>query len=633
MKRSYRFLSKLGTAALVGGTALALPMSGNAVTVTPPATVVNGFVNYQLGSLASEYCPDPNSPCQNIAAEPAIRADKFGNFFGSSENGLGGGTEAWKSIDGGLHYVHLPSPNEVSNSVFPISTAGGDTDLATASAKNEFGIYNVYVASLELSNVAVSTSTDGGHAWQTNDGSAHNIGNDREWIAADGAHKVCISYRDAAGAQIHLDCSYNGGQVPVIGSTFTQPSVAITTDNVPYLGTDFAIGNLMIDQNSNLGDPARNADIVYQTFSSIEPTAEDVACVTLGTCGLHVVWMAVSMDGGRTFTNHVVYDNPNHAVSYGHQFVNVSVDQAGNVYSFFNDNHNLFYSFSTNHGVSWSSPVKVNGPPSNTAIFPWSAAGDAGKVDVVWYGTSYYDGMHAPDAYPTSADWYVYFAQNLHATTVSSTFSQVRASPIVHKGGVCEGGISCTGNRDLYDDFGVAARPTTGLASIIYSDDQFDQFNTAFQTNCTAGQNNSGACDHTSIATQTTGAGIFGGGGGGGGGGCREADGGGDMAGTKTGTAHASFDADGCKDGDVNQVEANDPGAGEHFKSSQVQSVQFDDVAHSVTLSGTGISHGRSVNFQMVAVNNGALPGTVFLTLDDGYTLAGTLINGTITLN
>ena len=85
MKRSYRFLSKLGTAALVGGTALALPMSGSAVTVTPPATVVNGFVNYQLGSLASEYCPDPNSPCQNIAAEPAIRADKFGNFFGSSE--------------------------------------------------------------------------------------------------------------------------------------------------------------------------------------------------------------------------------------------------------------------------------------------------------------------------------------------------------------------------------------------------------------------------------------------------------------------------------------------------------------------------------------------------------------------
>lgn len=61
-------------------------------------------------------------------------------------------------------------------------------------------------------------------------------------------------------------------------------------------------------------------------------------------------------------------------------------------------------------------------------------------------------------------------------------------------GGVCEGGVSCTGNRDLFDDFGIAASPTTGLASIVYSDDQ---------------PGNTGASDHTSIATQTSGSGIF----------------------------------------------------------------------------------------------------------------------------
>jgi hypothetical protein len=61
--------------------------------------------------------------------------------------------------------------------------------------------------------------------------------------------------------------------------------------------------------------------------------------------------------------------------------------------------------------------------------------------------------------------------------------------------------------------------------------------------------------------------------------------------------------------------------------------VAFDDVAHSVTLFGTGLSNGKPVNFQMVAVDNGLLPGTVFLTLDDGYTLSGTLINGFVTLN
>src|SRR5207245_9524447 len=72
-----------------------------------------------------------------------------------------------------------------------------------------------------------------------------------------------------------------------------------------------------------------------------------------------------------------------------------------------------------------------------------------------------------------SAAWYVYFAQNLQATTNPANFTQVAATPIIHYGGVCESGVSCTCNRDLYDDFGVAASPTTGLASIIYSNDQY----------------------------------------------------------------------------------------------------------------------------------------------------------------
>ena len=82
------------------------------------------------------------------------------------------------------------------------------------------------------------------------------------------------------------------------------------------------------------------------------------------------------------------------------------------------------------------------------------------------------------------------------------------ASPIVHFGGVCESGVTCTGNRDLYDDFGVAASPTTGLASIIYSDDQFHS-GAPNSSGCDASTSNSGTCDHTAIATQTSGSGIF----------------------------------------------------------------------------------------------------------------------------
>ena len=47
---------------------------------------------------------------------------------------------------------------------------------------------------------------------------------------------------------------------------------------------------------------------------------------------------------------------------------------------------------------------------------------------------------------------------------------------------------------------------------------------------------------------------------------------------------------------------------------------------------GLGVSNGKPVIFQMVAVDNGLLPGTIFLSLDDGYTLIGTLLNGAVIL-
>jgi hypothetical protein len=136
-------------------------------------------------------------------------------------------------------------------------------------------------------------------------------------------------------------------------------------------------------------------------------------------------------------------------------------------------------------------------------------AGTAGKLDIVYYGTSYHDGATVPDNYPASAAWIVYFAQNLDATSAKGSFSQVAASPIVHYGGVCESGIACTGNRDLYDDFGVAANPQTGLASIVYTDDQYrsDAANVP-SSSCTAAATNTGSCVHTSIATQVSGKGI-----------------------------------------------------------------------------------------------------------------------------
>jgi hypothetical protein len=494
------------------------------------ATPVRGssgfkFSTFELGrfDVSGITCPGTISYCWNVNAEPQIRADRAGNFYASSEflprtancsNGLDlvnpqcGGTGAWRSSDGGLHYTTLAPPNALSFTSNTLSPYGGDTDLATAPQKNVNGFYNVYVSSLErasgpLLTVAVSTSQDQGKTWLINPTAAQIPFNDRPWIAADGTGKVCLAYHNIATTfDILVSCSFDGGV------TFSQVASAIDASHACNAEFNNQIGNIAIDPNSHA---------IYQAFAGINCTTSDISCDEFADC-THVAYVAVSLDGGLTFTDHVVYDNPipssnpiNPHGSLDHQFVNISIDTAGNLYVVFSDNHNVFYSFSTNSGKTWSPTIQVNHAPSNTAIMPWSSAGSPGRLDIVWYGTSYFDGKNVPDNYPMSASWYVYFAQNLNSLSTSSSFTQAPATHVIHYGGVCEGGVSCTGNRDLFDDFGVAASPTTGLASIVYTDDQYVNSPTEpASPTCTPSETNLGPCDHTDIATQTSGTGIFG---------------------------------------------------------------------------------------------------------------------------
>src|SRR5213076_2594332 len=156
-------------------------------------------------------------------------------------------------------------------------------------------------------NVTVSTSQDGGKTWSKNVLSATIPGDDREWIAADQASKVCISYHDIVTFNIDVNCSFDAG------ATFTQLGSAIDVAHA-FLIDDNEIGNLAIDPRNH---------VIYQVFSGIANATE-----ALLPSSFHAVWIAVSPDGGQTFTDKPVYVNPNTSVSYGHQFVNVSVDRA-----------------------------------------------------------------------------------------------------------------------------------------------------------------------------------------------------------------------------------------------------------------------------------------------------------------
>ena len=124
-----------------------------------------GFSTFSLASTppapAGTTCPGAGALCTNRASEPAIRAALNGTFYASSENGVTSGTIAWKSTDGGRHYASLLGPNDASQTQDQgFAPGGGDTDLAVAPVRNGLGNYNVYVASLTLASVSVSTSTN-----------------------------------------------------------------------------------------------------------------------------------------------------------------------------------------------------------------------------------------------------------------------------------------------------------------------------------------------------------------------------------------------------------------------------------------------------------------------------------------
>lgn len=497
--------SVLKTAVVIAGVAaLSMPLASPVASAAGP-TFVHGVLPPPPAGSTTTF---------NQAAEPQIRADQAGHFYISSENGLGSGTDAWSSADGGLTYQALPQPNEESSTsggTTGLAPGGGDTDLATAPAQNTSGIDNVYVASLTLGSVTVSLSQDGGHSWTNDVTSAKVPGDDREWIAAQGAGNFYLSYHAiGTGDQIIV----NQGQV-VAG----QPATAQTYDAINPAQTDISLGTVEDNEIGNIAVDPVSGD-VYQVFVGCAPSPTAV----VNCSAFNTAYMAVGVpttSGGVTtlnFTDYVVYQSPDSAANFSNNFPVVAVDASGNVYATWSDDQNVFLAHSTDHGQQWSAPARVNhGSAATTAIFPWLTAGRAGEVDVVFYGTPAAANFQTCGQTGTftcqNEPWSVFFSQNLNVLG-NGSWAQAKVTPTVHLGGICQGGVTCTSNgndnRDLFDDFGVAASPTTGLASITYSDDQFaDNTGTANAGECTSAQNNTSSCDHTDFATQTSGHGIF----------------------------------------------------------------------------------------------------------------------------
>jgi hypothetical protein len=289
------------------------------------------------------------------------------------------------------------------------------------------------------------------------------------------------------------------------------------------------------------------------------------------------------------------------------------VDNFGYVYATWSDNTDVYYSFSNNHGTRWSPAIKVTQNTSQAGksnVFPWISADANGHVAIAWYGADQAGNSNTVPA--TNTHWNVFAAESVNGHAISPVFAVSQATDHSnHTGQISTGGLLGSSDRSLADFFQIGIDPNH-LINIAYADNHAGPSVTYFtrQKTAAAGIATKGKCAGTS----------------------HEAGGNGHVNGKHGGQAQFSFNYD-----DSNQptgsASFSDSGSGVNFQATQVTAATFDQVAHTVTLTGTGTDNGHPVAFTIIAADSSlAPPGLFSITLNDGYNNSGNLLDGSVTV-
>lgn len=432
--------SRLALAAGAAGVLAIGLLSVPAGAAAPPPTggTVNGFAygEMQSATVGTSGCGT------NSAGEPSLHVSRANLVGLGSELGVGSGSEYWRTTQVGGTSTASPCALTYSgspNAVYNVGASGGDIDTAFAPVKGTTGTYRIYVASLNLGSVNVATSTDNGATFTQSPVQAGVPVDDREWIAAYGPDTSLLSYHDIVTDNINVLKSTDGGQI------YTQ--IARVIPDTDYKAQNNELGNLVIDHNH----PTAGGFWAYQAF--VAPSA---APAPGGSAPYNEAFLGVSNDGGSTWTDKPIPCTEKFGANgLNHNFPNVAVAPSGTLFYTVSNDKNIYVAMSTDHGNTWTCSAAISGV--SQAIFPWVVATSAGE-DLVYYGTT---------GSGSSAVWYVYFAQNTSQRVTGWTTKRLMP---VHEGQVCEGGVSCSGGRQLFDDFAVDT-DRSGWAHIAYSHD------------------------------------------------------------------------------------------------------------------------------------------------------------------
>lgn len=517
----------------------------------------------------------------------------------AAAGGNTGGVDFWRSLDAGATFAYQQTGNPAG---------GGDSHVAVSR--------NGAVFLADLGGAAIYTSKSVDHGATFANSTPAGANSDRQWLATytprsapagSEPSKVFVSYHDLAPDNLPYECtSLNGGTVfqPACNPMATRADVlANATGNT-------IIGNQLFDSHGT----------IYGVF--VSPNQTEVPPDT--SMSMRYLWLAASADG-IVFANQRIASAPL-GYDMGGLFPVIAIDKTDNLYVVWSERRApagssvLKLSYSTDHGVSWSSPRTIT-TPGQSALLPWIVAGNTGQVDVTWVGST------SGSANDPGANWYQYEAQSLDVLH-GGAFTTVAMSPQPTRyGNVCLLGLLCSTEGD------------DGRILLDFTSIDLDSHCNAHATYANSGPEGQTAdprSTYTDYAKQTAGRSI-----------CQpvapppppcdvdnEANGKGEIAEANRSNGTFSFTA--CSaTGDEDRADYADADRHVAFHSTSFTSVVHDYTTRTLTITGTGVNGDHLVTFTITAVDNGltGLTDLFTIALSDGYQRGGVLAAGNIVLH
>lgn len=495
-----------GTEEREGDAAISPAERRNAQTGKPWALTARTFPARAARTLLAAAAPSFGQPTisgiQGVGFEQDLRLDpsNANRLYTSVPGSLSSDTSwIWRSLDGGKTFKWVPGAAPQTGKVTTCH-GGGDTELAVDSTGS------VYFNDLTLANFSTARSDDAGATWACSNTGVPDTAVDRQWYAVDGDPKN--------GGSIYLTNDEIGPGAVVCGSSVVNNVLVMYRSPVagagPTAGIEFGPANkvtrdLACDEGimgndevspvatrtgklaggapTTLAGPVKHVYVVHDdaTFTKI----------AIGRCfpvAFGPPIANVSDPSGLNCDDLPIADlGAPGTVKTGGDFPTLSIDRAGNLYVVWEQapvvdgkvgDTVLKYAYSTNEGTTWSQPITVPTPGLRNNVFAWTAAGDDGRVGIMWIGTS---ASVDPNGGPQGCDgggpdavdgsWGVYYTMTLagHSSPVQFTAPALAGEHPIHRGSIQTVIGGQCGDRTLGDFFQLRVG-ATGEAQISYAD-------------------------------------------------------------------------------------------------------------------------------------------------------------------